>query len=344
MIYISAAQLKETIETLNPFQESRKAYHQTITNKPLLKRLMKKQKTFVGGNGEIAVPIVGDYQTALIWYSQDQITSYNSSNTVRQAKYLWAESHIGLKITLTELKTAGFTIPEGDTKPKKLSAQESAVVVNFIEEKENDRKESRDIGMNQTVWGDGTQNSLAFPGIKSMITDSPSQGTTGGYDRGQNPYWRNRALVGAQKITASRTEQTFTRTIGNEIRQYKRYGGRPDFMVAGSGALEALEFEALDKIQYSQTGAKEETEIGINALRTSVGLVEYDPYLDEIGESKRIYIIDTNAIHLRVMESEDNKNHTPARPHDQYVYYSATTWTGGLVARQLNGSGVIEVA
>lgn len=43
-----------------------------------------------------------------------------------------------------------------------------------------------------------------------------------------------------------------------------------------------------------------------------------------------------------VMQGEDRRIHTPARPHDQYVLYRAMTWTGALCAKQLNGCGVYQ--
>ena len=46
---------------------------------------------------------------------------------------------------------------------------------------------------------------------------------------------------------------------------------------------------------------------------------------------------------LKVMEGEDRKTHTPARPPEKYVLYRAMTWTGGLCAQQLNGMGVYSI-
>jgi hypothetical protein len=55
-------------------------------------------------------------------------------------------------------------------------------------------------------------------------------------------------------------------------------------------------------------------------------------------------VLDLNAINLRPMDGEDMKKHNPARPENQYVIYQALTWTGGLIARQLNSSGVYAIA
>ena len=44
------------------------------------------------------------------------------------------------------------------------------------------------------------------------------------------------------------------------------------------------------------------------------------------------------------MDGEDMKTHSPRRPADKYVMYRGLTWTGGMVADQLNCHGVYEVA
>jgi hypothetical protein len=75
-----------------------------------------------------------------------------------------------------------------------------------------------------------------------------------------------------------------------------------------------------------------------------IGKFQYDPTLDDLGFAKRAFFIDPKHMYLMVMDGEDMKQHAPARPADQYVLYRGVTWTGGLVADQLNCHGVYEVA
>ena len=44
------------------------------------------------------------------------------------------------------------------------------------------------------------------------------------------------------------------------------------------------------------------------------------------------------------MAEEKEKQHSPARPHDQYVIYRAVTTTAALCASQLNCHGIYELA
>ena len=86
------------------------------------------------------------------------------------------------------------------------------------------------------------------------------------------------------------------------------------------------------------------TEIGMGEVTMrGIGTFTYDPSLDDLGMQKFCYFVDLDAIFLDVMEGEEWKRHNPDRPHNQYSMYKAVTWTGGMVARQLNTSAVYEV-
>ena len=87
-----------------------------------------------------------------------------------------------------------------------------------------------------------------------------------------------------------------------------------------------------------------DTEFGMADLSFKGKKIIYDPTLDDLGESKRMYVIDTKHIYLDTMQGEDMRTHTPARPAEKYVLFRAMTWTGGLVCDQRNSSGVYEIA
>jgi hypothetical protein len=48
-------------------------------------------------------------------------------------------------------------------------------------------------------------------------------------------------------------------------------------------------------------------------------------------------------IKLMKMDNEWRKDHTPARPADQFILFRSLTSTGALVAQQLNSSLVIDI-
>ncbi len=275
--------------------------------------------------------------------------SYANPANLKRVEYPWKEIHAGITVTLTELKIDGISVADSTTGAKTVehSDRELTALTGLLEDKLDDMAEGWSRTFNLMLWKDGTQDAKQVAGIMALITDDPTTGVIGGLDRATVTWWRSRAMVGANKITASENNQTLTKTLRTEIRQLIRYGGKPDLVLAGSDFIGNLETEIQAKGIYTQQGfannGKNDIGMGQISIR-GIGDVNYDPTLDDLGFSKRCYFIDTKGIGMRVMDGEDKKTHSPARPATQYALYRAMTWTGGLVAQQLNSSGVYEVA
>lgn len=334
------------------------AFANAIQEKPLLSALTKKQKTFPGGKGNITVPVVFDYTTAVAGFTGNDTVSYANPANTKRASFPWKEIHAGISLTLTELKIDGLSVVDslnGDSTSKH-SERDLTVLTGLLEQKLADMTEGWAKSFNSMLWQDGTQDAKVVPGLLSLITDDPTTGTVGGIDRETVSKWRNRSAVGtvespvdghSGKLTYVSGSQVITKFLRNEVRQLTRFGGKPDLILAGSGFIQKLEAEIESKGLYTQQGFVKNgtTDIGIAKISVlGVGDVMYDPTLDDLGRSNFAYFIDRSNVNLYVMDGEDKKTHSPARPHDQYVLYRAMTWTGGLAARQLNGCGVYEVA
>lgn len=323
-------------------------FQQSIQEKPLLNAMMPKQKTFPGGKGKISIGVQGEYDTsAFQGYTHNDTVSYTNPANIKRAEYSWKEIHNGITLTFTELKHDGISVSDSANgeKTSEHSGREATALANLLENKLFDMGEAWAKKFNETLWLDGTQDAKLFPGIKYFITDTPTTGVVGGLDRATASWWRNRALVGASKITSSVSLQTLTKTLRAEVRQLRRYGGKPSLILCGSDFLELLEAEVHEKGTYTQQGFvnKGKNDIGMAIISMmGVGDFAYDPTLDDIGESDRAYFIDPTNIRLYVMEGEDRKQHSPARPYDQYTLYRGVTWTGGLTGKQLNGCGVYQ--
>jgi len=325
------------------------AFAQSIQEKPLLAALTKKQKSFPGGKGNISLPVVFDYTTAIAGFTHNDTVSYANPANTKRVVYPWKEIHAGISLTLTELKTDGLSVTDslnGDSVSKH-SERDLTVLTGLLDQKLADMTEGWNRSFNSMLWKDGTQDSKQVPGLLSMITDDPTTGTVGGIDRATTALWRNRSLVGTNKLTYVSGSQVISKALRTEVRQLSRYGAKPDLILAGSGFLQKLEAEIAEKGLYTQQGFIKNgtTDIGISKMAMlGVGEFQYDPTLDDLGYTNRAYFIDRSNINLYVMDGEDKKTHSPARPYNQYVLYRAMTWTGGLAAKQLNGCGVYEVA
>jgi hypothetical protein len=322
---------------------------QTIQDKPLLDAMKSAQKTFPGGRGEIKGNVKADYTTAFVGYSHDDTVTYGNPANIKQYTYPWYELHAGISLTLTELKRDGISITDTTTGEgtSEHSGREMTAISNLLQDKLEDMDEGMARSMNLLDWQDGTSSAKVFPGLTYFIADDPTTGVVGGIDRAANSWWRNRAKVGANKFTSSTSLQTLTKGLRSEMRQLRRYGGAPKLVLAGSGFIEKLEAEISEKGTYTQEGFLKAgaTEIGMADISMrGVGKIMYDPTLDDLGRSNFCYFVDTRHIYPYVMEGEDMKKHSPARPASQYVLYRGVTWTGTLIARKLNAHLVVEAA
>lgn len=318
------------------------AFAQTIQDRPLLRTLMAKQKSFPGGKGDIRQNVVAAYTTAIEGYEATDTVTYATPTNIVQTNFPWKEIHAGISMTLSELKVDGISVVDSlDGKStSKHSGRDTTVITGLLENKLQDMGEGWSRTFNEMLWKDGTLAAKEVPGIQFLVSETPALGTVGGVDRATNTWWRNRTLA---TITHSAANQTLTEALKKEVRQLRRYGGRPDLILCGSDFMAAIEEEVLAKSSYTDSNAKSVDISSQNISIRGIGTFQYDPTLDDLSKAKYCYILDSSNINLMVMEGEDRKQHNPARPHNQYVLYRAMTWTGGLCAKKLNGCGVYDV-
>lgn len=326
-----------------------KPLSQTIQEKPFTKALYGKRKKFPGGKGAITGRVKNDYTTTFMGYSHDDTVTYKNPANVKQFSFNWFEHHAGLKFTGTELKNAGIRVVDSLTGEDTATASDSEMMIlsNLLDDKLEDMDEGTQRSLDQILHLDGTQSAKVTPGLLALIKPDPTSGVVGGIDQGGNAWWRNRAKTGANKITASASLQTLTKTLRSEVRQLKRYGGKPSLLIAGSAFIDALELEVAEKGIYTQSGFVNNgtNDIGMSDISMrGVGTFVYDPTLDDLGYSKFCWMIDPSVLQMHVLDGDDFQMHAPARPPEKYVFYRGCTLTFGLIVKKLNAHGVYEVA
>lgn len=342
-----SAQVLENIANQGlDFYMKKKVLSQTIQDKPFLSAMRSAQKNFPGSKEFIRGNVKGTYTTEFMGYEADDTVTYSNPTNVKQFAFPWFEHHAGLSFTQTELKRNGISVSNTMTgeNASHVSESDMIVITDLLGDKLEDMDEGMARSMDSIFHQDGTQSAKVTPGLTALIADDPTVGTVGSIDRAANAWWRNRALVGASKIVASTSAQTATKTLRQEVRQLRRYGGRPNLIIAGSDAIEALEAEIHEKGNYTESGFSKKTDIGMGdiAIR-GVGTVVYDPSLDDLGREDFMYMIDTRHLYPMVMTNEDMRIHNPARPYDRYVFYRSVTWTGSMICRKLNAHGVYQI-
>ncbi len=347
--------------TLEVYLDKGKVWKQNVANKPMLKAFNELAGKFAGGKEYVSIGIKsGQGGGTLTGYSgDDQVPYYNPTGTKR-AKYPWKEHHIGTVITHTELKMDGIEVIEdgADQTTSPVEGREEFVLANLLDEKMDDMGEDYAYSLDRLLHADGTADPKSIAGIGSMILDVPAVGSTGGFSRVANTWWRNRAATVANGIAGGQGAITVSAVAGGalvtfmekewlQLSKYRK-GSTKIRMFAGSDFIAGYLLEMRSNGTYSQSGwrGKGNVDGGMDDPSFKGIPFEWDPTLDDLGLSKRCYVIDMSktGVRLLYMDGQRMKKHNPARPYDRYVMYNGITMTGVLVAKQLNTSAVYDIA
>lgn len=332
---------------------------QTMQERPLLRVLNGSKESFPAGKDKISKSVQGtvmsDTAGFFAGYDEDDALAFQQPGNLERAEYSWYEVNAGIKISWTELKKDGITVSDNNKMSEHAGADVVRIAGSVFKARIANFTESWARSMNSMLWKDGSQDAKQIPGVLSLLTDTPNVGTTGGLDRATRTWWRHRARIGAlaattntgPKITSSKVDQTLTKTLRAELRQLRRYGGRPNVALCGSGFIEKLEDEVHEKGIYTEEGFTNEgkTDLGMAVIKMrGLGRFDYDPTLDDLGYTNRCYVIDTRHLTLMPMKGEENKLLTPERPYNYAAFFRSLTYTGALCADQLNCHGIYEAA
>jgi hypothetical protein len=329
--------------TLETYLNRGTVFKQNIQNKPLLKAFDASAGKFPGGKEKVSFAVsAGQGGGRLRGYTgDDQVTYYNPVG-VKRASFPWKEHHIGTVLTMTELKIDGIDVDESGASQttSAMSDREMQALANRLDEKNEMLGEDYAKSLDELLHGDGSSDTKALAGIQSLILDNPAIGRV---DRGLCPRWR----AGSDYGQPGQWRRAH-RVLEKEVRQLKRYasGSSRWKWFAGSDFIDGYQKELRANGYYSQTGFMGDVDGGMSDPKFKRMPIEYDPTLDDLGLSKRCYVIDMGqrGVRLLYMDGQRMKRHHPARPFDRYVMYNGITTTAVLVARQLNTSAVYDIA
>lgn len=318
------------------------ALWQTVQDKPLMQFLVSGKETFPGGKQYITSPIQGakmsDSASFITGFNEDTSVSFAQSSGVLRPQVAWKEIHAGFVITFTELKKDGIIVTDGEQRTSESTDVGLTRLTAILKQRLLDFTESWRTAFNSMLWQDGTQDSLAVPGVLSLILEDPTVGTVAGLSQATSSFWRSRAKL---NLTASAANQTISKFFRNEIIQLKRFGGQPNKALCGSGFWDGLMQEVSEKGYYTQTGfASGKNDFGVQTISLAgLGTFEYDPTLDTLGLAKDCFIFDSRRLKLMPMEGGEDQMVDPARPYQYMLMLKSMLWTGGLLPTQLNAMG-----
>lgn len=346
--------------TLETYIDRGKVWKQDIANKPMLAAFNASAGKFVGGKEYVSFAVGSGYGGGSLqgYTGDDQLAHYNPTGTKR-ARFPWKEHYIGMVVTMTELKYDGIDIVENgaDQRAREMSGREKQALANLLDEKNEKLGADYAFDLDRLLHGDGSSDVKAIAGIKSLISEAPSLGTTGGISRVSDTFWRNDAATAANAAEGGQGAITSSATAGGALitfmdkaartRSKYRNGQTRVRYFCGSDFIDAYKAELRANGTYTMTGWGQSRPDGSMQDPNHAGLpLEWDPTMDDIGESKRCYALDMgrSGIRLLYMDGQRMKKHNPARPYDRMVMYNGISMTGVLVAKQLNTSGVYDIA
>ncbi len=346
---------------LENYIDKGKVWKQNVANKPMLQAFNDAAGKFSGGKDNVSFAVKsGQGGGALQGYSGDDPVTYYNPTGIKRARAPWKEHHIGIVVTHTELKIDGIDVLENgaDQSTSEMNGREEQALANLLDEKQDDLGEDYAFSLDRLVHGDGSTDAKALAGIQSIILDSPAVGTTFGLGRVANTWWRNRAATAAYASAGGQGAITSATADGGaliafmdkemRLRAKFKNGGTKWRYFCGSDFIDAYKKELRANGNYSMNGWQ-----GQNNADGSMpdprhgGLpLEWDPTLDDLSLSKRCYALDMGrtGVRLLYMDGQRMKKHNPARPYDRYVMYNGITTTAVMIAKQLNTSGVYDIA
>ena len=196
-----------------------------------------------------------------------------------------------------------------------------------------------------SFWGDGTSAPEGPGSIRALITTTPTlalwAASTCDFDLVARPlchrrrrHRQQRGEAGRSAVSASRVSQADPLWAGRRMcasaaaTSWARWKWRSCHGLCSMSGFSGTQNNAAMGGFVPPGGARWST----------------NPTLNDLGTPKR-NVLARDRQHLwRRWRASRKRTHHPARPEDKFVLYRSITCTGQLVARQLNSSGVFDIA
>lgn len=317
---------------------------------PLSKWLIANKEASVFGNGiyneKVRVSNDSNYQN----YTGDDQVTYNRKDTVRLAAYQHYEAHDGFALNETELANNGILMT--DDREAVMTEAEKIQIVNKLQEGYSTLKEGFQENWDLEIHRDGSQSTLAVPGLDLLVSTTPATTTVGGIDASTSLYWRNNVNTGISTGTAG----ALTEAMETEWRKCMTYGGMaPDFIVCGSKFFDAYRKDAgltVDRQIIVPGRGGTNIDASFSGVYFKGVEVVWDPVFDVLQAAlnptfnwdKRCYFLNSKAIKLRPVKGRWMINRKPSRMYDRYTHYFALTADYGLTAKKRNAMSVMSIA
>jgi len=245
-----------------------KPIDQVAQERPLLKALMSKKKTWGGGKENIVEQVRTGYDNNFMWFGDNLVTqnlsqdvTYNTRDTVRQAFYPWNSAHDGFQFSEDYLLGNGILI--GDSQSTSNSSAAGLVQLTNIF---NEAMEVLRLGfekiLDQSLHLDGTHDvgggtadpaTSVINGLDFLVPLETNVGIVGGINRAttpQNDYWKSNFDVGNGLNVTGGGPVGYAGTallspMTDMWRACQKNGGAPTLLLAGTDFVKSYEIAAV---------------------------------------------------------------------------------------------------
>jgi len=316
---------------------------------------MSGKRSFPGGNDSVVEQLRKSYGADLQWFQGSEAVTYNTRNTLDQAKFPWKGAHDGFEMSEDYLLSNGITVTDGGNPVTNSRGERLRLTNLFREAMEVLRlgfEEQLDISLHTTSTG------AEIDGLDSLVSLTPTVGVVGGIDRATNAWWQNQASPGL-------VESTMITGMETEWRKCIINGGAPDCIIAGANFVDVFRDAAkgeISRYMVQQTtfmtpsqfdpSVKQGSDATFTGLAFQGVPIMYDPTFEVLDVldagadpdwTDRCYFINSKHMKLRPAEGHDMIARKPPRAFGNYVHRWGLTWKGALTINRSNCHAVLSL-
>jgi hypothetical protein len=316
---------------------------QVAVERPLLKALMAKKKSFPGGKQYVVEQLRYRYGSNFQWFNGASVVTYNKRNNIEQAQFPWRSAHDGFSLDEDRRAQNGVVIDDSQ-KGGNASGAERVQLKNLLSESTETLRLGFEEKFSMYLHLDGSSSTDAIAGLDNIVSTAPTSGTVGGINRATagNEYWRNHAATGLTAATTQATAVTFLAAMETAWRACVKNGGRPDTIMAGAAFIDAY-IAAMNYVGQQITyagGEARKLDGGVSGVFYKGVEINWCPEFDDNFSS----FVNSKHLTLRPMDGQDMVSRKPPRVYDKYVYYWALTWRGTMTTNRANAHAVLAIS
>lgn len=331
---------------------------QIKVGRPWIRKLRSMKKMFGGGKEHVVVQLRKTYDENGQWYFGEQEFLFNRRDTLDQAFYRWTGFRDGYTLSEDDFIRNGLSISQ-DSRVS-MTGAEKVQLTNIFEEQNTALllgfEKQLDAGFNRS----GAYSVEAIKGRDLLIGLNANQGTVGALNRATNEWWRPniRPNIAAGNMVAE-MEKLFM--------DCQVHGGMPDYIDMGRQAVETYreqtKTEIVREVQVPMRGGQPGMDAGVGASNDGgvmTGLsfkgipIYWNPVFEELDIvenpaaasrwTKRTYMINCMDITEMPVRNYDEAAYTPPTVYNREAHFFARRWKGAMIAKRLNGHGLIILA